>query len=82
MEIRILSKPGCHLCDKAKAVIERVAGAFDVTITEVDITGDAELEAKYRFHIPVVLIDGKERARHRVSEEGLRKLLTSIAPRR
>jgi glutaredoxin len=69
--ITIYSKPGCHLCDRAKEVIERCRVEFEV----VDITGSKELEARYGSDIPVILLDGKEIARHFVRERNLLKLL-------
>ena len=55
------SRPGCGLCDEARAVIlaerERTSFGFE----EVDISGDDALELEYGIRIPVVLIDGDER---------------------
>jgi glutaredoxin len=46
---------GCHLCERARAVLQESGAAFE----EIDITGDAELEAAYREWLPVVEIDGE-----------------------
>jgi len=46
---------GCHLCERARGVLEESGVAFE----EVDITGDAELEPTYRAWLPVVEIDGE-----------------------
>jgi glutaredoxin len=46
---------GCHLCERARAVLHESGVAFE----EVDITGDPELEASYREWLPVVEIDGE-----------------------
>ena len=77
IEVRILSRPGCHLCDRAKAVIVEAAGGFDVQIVEVNIQGDAELEGRYGWDIPVVFIDGREHCRHRVDADAFRRALGS-----
>lgn len=77
IEVRILSRPGCHLCDRAKAVIEEAAVGFDVRIVEVNIQGDAELEGRYGWDIPVVFIDGHEHCRHRVDVDAFRRALGS-----
>jgi glutaredoxin len=69
--ITIYSKPGCHLCDRAKEVVARCRVEFEV----VDITGNKELETRYGSDIPVILLDGKEIARHFVRERNLLKLL-------
>ena len=69
--ITIYSKPGCHLCDRAKEVIERCRVECEV----VDISGNVELEARYGLDIPVILLDGVEIARHFVREHKLLELL-------
>jgi hypothetical protein len=59
--VLLYSRPGCGLCDEARAVIlaerERTPFAFE----EVDVSGDDGLEIEYGIRIPVVLIDGEER---------------------
>ena len=73
--VTLLSRPGCHLCDAARAVISRVAGELGVAWTERDITlSEADLRA-YGDMIPVTLIDGVQHDFWRVSEERLRKAL-------
>ncbi|HEU4527144.1 MAG TPA: glutaredoxin family protein [Actinomycetota bacterium] len=60
VSVVLYSRPGCGLCDEARAVIlaerERTAFAFD----EVDISGDDALELEYGIRIPVVVLDGSE----------------------
>lgn len=75
--ITLLGKPGCHLCDDARLVIERVASDLAVEWEEVDIMGDPELQAAWWDQIPVTLVDGVQHDYWRVDEERLRKALTS-----
>ena len=77
--LTIYSRPGCHLCDEMKALVERVARASPAAlqVTEVDISQDPALEARYGVEIPVLLIDGKKVAKYRVSEDDLRLMLFS-----
>ena len=75
MTITIYSKPDCHLCDRAKEVIERCRSKADFTVKVIDISQDPELFERYRNDIPVILLDGKEIARHFVRERQLLKLL-------
>jgi glutaredoxin len=78
--LTIYSRPGCHLCDDMKAIVERAARASaDIKLDEIDITGDPELEAAYGLEIPVLFVDGRKAAKYRVSEEELRRLLTARA---
>jgi thiol-disulfide isomerase/thioredoxin len=77
MQLTIYSRPGCHLCDEMKAVVERVARstALPLTIEEIDISTDPALEARYGVEIPVLLIDGKKVAKYRITEAALAKWL-------
>ena len=79
--ITLYSRPGCHLCDDMKAIVSRVAQtAFEpVTVEEVDISTDAELEALYGLEIPVLLVNGKKAAKYRVAEGELRRILGAPA---
>jgi glutaredoxin len=69
--LTLYTRPGCHLCDDAKAVLDRVAAATGEGFTEVSIEGDEELEEEYGFRIPVLLLDGKEHGYWRVEEDRL-----------
>jgi hypothetical protein len=62
---------GCHLCDRALAVVEEVRKDVPFALTVVDIGGDAELEARYREHLPVVEIDGEPAFTYFVTAAGL-----------
>lgn len=73
--ITLLSKPGCHLCDDARAVVERVASDLGVAWEEIDITSDPDLQAKWWEQIPVTLVDGVQHDYWRVDEQRLRSAL-------
>jgi thiol-disulfide isomerase/thioredoxin len=77
--LTLYSRPGCHLCDEMKAVLQRVIGAADVpaTVEEIDISTDAALEQRYGLEIPVLLVDGKKAAKYRVTEGELARLLAA-----
>ncbi len=55
--IVIYSKPGCHLCEDALALVHQLRREFDLTLEEIDITADATLLKKYFDQIPVLVID-------------------------
>jgi glutaredoxin len=61
VHVVLYSRPGCHLCDEARAVLEaaRLRTPFD--LDEVDIETDDDLVKEYGIRIPVVTIDGVER---------------------
>ena len=73
--ITLLSRPGCHLCERAKEVIARCRQKADFALEEVDISQNSELSDRYRNNVPVILLDGQEVARHFVREHKLLKLL-------
>ena len=63
----IYSRPGCHLCEEAKKVIEASGCREEYTLEEINIESDAELRRLYRYDIPVITINGQEAFRHRVT---------------
>lgn len=73
--ITLLSRPGCHLCDDARAVISRVAADLGMNWDERDITASPDDLARYSEMIPVALIDGVQHDFWRVSEDRLRAAL-------
>ena len=73
--ITLIGKPGCHLCDDARAVVERVARDTGAGWSELSILDDPELAEKYWEQIPVVLVDGEQHDFWRVDEGRLRAAL-------
>lgn len=71
----LMSKPGCHLCDVARQVVDLVCAEADLDFTEFDITTDPFLASEYADAIPVVLVDEVEVGRFRVSPEAIRRAL-------
>ncbi|MER6274527.1 glutaredoxin family protein [Streptomyces sp900105755] len=74
--VTLIRKPGCHLCDDAQVVVEKVCGDLGVHWEQQDITQDSRLHDLYWEQIPVVLVDGEQHTFWRVNEERLRKALT------
>src|SRR5678815_3745045 len=66
IRIEIYSRPGCHLCDEAKAVIEPFSKRYSLELKVTNVDSDADLRALYGTEIPVILINGTEAFRHRV----------------
>ncbi len=75
--ITLLSRPGCHLCDDARAVIARVAAELGVSWQERDVTRSESDLRDYGEMIPVTLIDGVQHDFWRVSEQRLRAALSA-----
>ncbi len=75
--VRLLSKPGCHLCDIARGVVHRVCTELEQTFDEVDISDDKELMARYGELIPVTFVDGLRHDYWAVDAARLRAALTA-----
>ena len=75
----LYSRPGCHLCDEMKAIVQRVARASDapIVVDEIDVSTAPDLEARYGLEIPVLLVDGKKAAKYRISEQELMRILAA-----
>ena len=69
----VYSRPGCHLCDEARAAIMSAGCSDRFTFEEINIESDPELLRKYKYDIPVVMIDGAEAFRHRVDGRQFRE---------
>ena len=79
--LTLYSRPGCHLCDEMKAVIQRVAQSNPLQLEEVDISTSADLEERYGLEIPVLMVDGRKAAKYRIREDELRQVLAGRAQR-
>jgi glutaredoxin len=75
--ILLYSKPGCHLCDDARAVIEAVCAETGERYDEVDITISEALVADFGGQIPVTFVDGRQHDFWRVDPDRLRAALAS-----
>ena len=71
----LYSKPGCHLCADARAVIEAVCQELGETYDEIDITSSPDLMASYGEEIPVTFVDGRQHDFWRVDPDRLRAAL-------
>ena len=76
----VYSRPGCHLCDEAKAVMQNAGCRDKFTLEEINIESDDELLRKYKYDIPVVVIDGVEAFRHRVDVSRFREIVNADEP--
>ena len=73
--ISLIGKPGCHLCDEARAVIMSVCAQRGVTWEEISILDQPELADEYWTEIPVVLVDGIKIAFWRVTKQQINDAL-------
>jgi hypothetical protein len=73
--ITLIGKPGCHLCDDARAVVSAVAAETGVGWEERSILEDPALHERYWQQIPVTLVDGRPHDFWTVSAQRLRAAL-------
>jgi glutaredoxin len=77
--IILYSKPGCHLCEVMKKEMAKADCAELYKLQEINIEGNAELFARYRHDIPVLMIDGIEAFRHRLAADSFRAYIKERA---
>ena len=76
----LFGRPGCCLCDDARAVLERVRAEQPFELLELDIERDEKLLRDYLERIPVVTLDGEELFEFAVDEAVLRDRLARVRP--
>jgi redox-sensing transcriptional repressor len=74
----LYGRPGCCLCDEARAVLERVRAEQPFELLERDIECDEKLLRDYLERIPVVTLDGEELFDFTVDEAVLRDRLGRV----
>jgi hypothetical protein len=74
-QLVLYSKPGCHLCDEMKHLLDRVRTRTPFALRVVDISMDPDLLARYGLEIPVLEVDGRKAAKYRISEKELEDTL-------
>lgn len=81
VELTFIGKPECHLCDKARTVLQSVIGELPksqqraITVTEFSILEDDALRERYWEEIPVLLINGNVHDYWRLTPERLQPAL-------
>jgi glutaredoxin len=76
--LTLYGKPGCHLCDDARAAVERVTARRDVPLEQVDISRDPVLYKRYGERIPVLEMDGETVFEFFVDEAVLERRLDRV----
>ena len=71
INLTLYSRPDCHLCEKMKVTLARVARRYQFELTEIDISTNSDLEKAYGSEIPVLMIEGQKMAHYYIREEEL-----------
>jgi glutaredoxin len=75
MLIRLYGRAGCHLCQEAAHLLDRLRETADFTVEYIDIDSNPLLQEKFRCQIPVVSFNGGQRVALRITEERLQRAL-------
>jgi glutaredoxin len=82
LDVTLYSRPGCHLCDEAKAAIEPLLKEFGGSLREVNIDEDIVLKERYGWDVPVLFLGGRKAAKHRVNPLKFRRQLQDAKEKR
>jgi glutaredoxin len=77
--VTIYSRPGCHLCEEAKSVMLSAGCEGEFLLEEINIDEDPQLYERYRYDIPVILINGVKVFKHSVEPGEFRRKLERLA---
>lgn len=78
-QVTFYTKAGCHLCEDARAMLDEIAAQTAYTLTEIDIRSDRALFERYRYRIPVIVIDETILIEGRIDYSELASALDSTA---
>ena len=77
--VTLYTRPGCHLCEEAKAAMQASGCKDEFLLEEVNIDMDAALHDKYKFDIPVIYINGVKAFKHSVDLREFRRKLRRLS---
>jgi glutaredoxin len=75
LEVILYTRPGCHLCDEAKLQIAPLLAEVGGRLQEINIDADPELRERYNLDVPVIFLEGRKIAKHRVDPAQFRRQL-------
>jgi len=80
-DVTLYSRPGCHLCEEAKAAIAPLLREFGAVLHEINVDEGAVLKESYGWDIPVIFIGSHKAAKHRVDLAQFRRQLEEAESR-
>jgi glutaredoxin len=78
-DVTLYTRPGCHLCEEAKAAMAPLLREFGAVLREVNVDEDMVLKERYGEDIPVIFIGPRKAAKHRVDLAQFRRQLRDAA---
>ncbi len=80
-DVTLYSRPGCHLCEEAKAAIAPLLREFGAVLCEVNIDEEPVLQERYGWDVPVIFIGRHKAVKHRVDLAQIRRQLEEAGSR-
>jgi glutaredoxin len=78
--VRLYGRPDCHLCDEARAGLDRLrADGVSFEVEEVDIESDDELFKRFLERIPVIEVEGEITSELHLDADGLRSRIDTLS---
>ncbi len=78
-DVTLYTRPGCHLCEEAKAAIAPLLREFGAVLHEVNVDEDAALKELYGWDVPVIFVGQRKAAKHHVNLAQFRRQLLEAA---
>lgn len=78
IRVELYARAGCHLCQEAKKVLERVRREIPFELSEVDVDSDPALREQYGEQVPVLFVQGEKAFKYRIDERKLRRRLRRL----
>ena len=74
-ELVLYTRRECHLCDEMKSVVDAETRGETVRTTVVDVDSRPDLADRFGLDVPVLFLDGRKFAKHRLERGRLRARL-------
>ena len=71
----LVTRQGCHLCDKMAALLDEVLPAHGLTWAPLDVDADPALRERFTDAVPVLLRDGRPVAKLRTDRRALERIV-------
>ncbi|WP_022869409.1 glutaredoxin family protein [Yaniella halotolerans] len=77
MNLKLLTKPECHLCAAARDTMDEVTGEYNITWEEISTTDHPGLAEQFAEEIPVLFVDDRQRDFWVIDPQRLRKMIAA-----
>lgn len=77
MDLKLLTKPQCHLCAAARDTMDEVTAEFGVNWQELSTTDRPDLAEQFAEEIPVLFVDDRQRDFWVIDADRLRRMIAA-----